>query len=67
MTGSKVKIWKQDPSVRSAGIRTAYVSTEVDHGPQDADIASEFTNPGGSSTFPLTAEKQPGACPTVPT
>lgn len=39
MTGSKVKIWKQDPSVQNAGIRTAYISTEVDHGPQDADIA----------------------------
>nr|MDJ0949184.1 hypothetical protein [Alphaproteobacteria bacterium] len=39
MAGSKVKIWKQDPSVTSAGIRTAYIPTEIDHGPQDADIA----------------------------
>ena len=39
MPGSKVRIWKQDPSVRNAGVRTAYISTHVDHGPQDADIA----------------------------
>ncbi len=39
MTGSRVRIWKQDPSVVSAGLRTAYISTAVEHGPQDADIA----------------------------
>lgn len=39
MAGSKVKIWKQDPSVLSAGIRIAYVSTPIDDGPQDADLA----------------------------
>ena len=38
MVGSRVKIWKQDPSVHRIGIRTAYISTAVDHGPQDADI-----------------------------
>ena len=38
MTGSKVRIWKQDPTVQAAGIRTAYISTEIDHGPQDADV-----------------------------
>jgi hypothetical protein len=38
MTGSKVKIWKQDPSVKSIGIRSAYIPTEVQIGPSDNDI-----------------------------
>jgi hypothetical protein len=38
MTGSKVKIWKQDPSVESIGIRSCYISTEVQNGPKDDDI-----------------------------
>ncbi len=39
MAGSKVKIWKQDPSVASPGIRSAYIPTDVDPGPSDAEIA----------------------------
>ncbi|OMH39404.1 hypothetical protein [Motiliproteus sp. MSK22-1] len=38
MNGSKVKIWKQDPSVESIGVRTAYINTEINSGPQDKDI-----------------------------
>jgi len=38
MAGSKVKIWKQDPSVKSIGIRSCYISTEVRNGPADDDI-----------------------------
>jgi hypothetical protein len=38
MSGSKVKIWKQDPSVVSIGIRSSYISTEVLDGPSDHDI-----------------------------
>jgi len=38
MAGSKVKIWKQDPSVLSIGIRSSYISTEVQNGPADSDI-----------------------------
>ena len=38
MAGSKVKIWKQDPSVESIGIRSSYISTEVRNGPADQDI-----------------------------
>ncbi len=38
MAGSKVKIWKQDPSVQSIGIRSSYISTEVQNGPADQDI-----------------------------
>ena len=33
MAGSKVKMWKQDPSVTGIGIRTAYIPTEVENGP----------------------------------
>jgi len=38
MAGSKVKIWKQDPSVESIGIRSSYISSEVQNGPADSDI-----------------------------
>lgn len=38
MSGSRVKIWKQDPSVKSIGIRSSYISTEVQDGPSDQDI-----------------------------
>lgn len=38
MAGSRVKIWKQDPSVESIGIRSCYISTEVLEGPADRDI-----------------------------
>lgn len=38
MAGSKVRIWKQDPSVESIGIRLSYIPTEVKDGPGDDDI-----------------------------
>lgn len=38
MAGSKTKIWKQDPSVASIGIRSSYISTKVQNGPADGDI-----------------------------
>jgi len=38
MPGSKVKIWKQDPSVDSIGIRSTYIYTQVETGPSDQDI-----------------------------
>jgi len=38
MAGSRVKIWKQDPSVESIGIRSSYISTEMQDGPSDQDI-----------------------------
>jgi hypothetical protein len=36
--GSKVRIWKQDPSVAIA-VRDAYIHTRVDPGPSDSQIA----------------------------
>lgn len=38
MTGSKVKLWKHDPTVGAIGARTAYIHTPVDHGPKDSEI-----------------------------
>ncbi len=38
MAGSKVKIWKQDPSVLNIGIRSSYISSEIQNGPKDNDI-----------------------------
>lgn len=34
-SGSKVRIWKQDPSVQAIGIRTSYLPDTVSQGPQD--------------------------------
>jgi len=36
--GSRVRIWKQDPSVRSVSVRPAYIHTQVDDGPSDSQI-----------------------------
>lgn len=38
MAGSKVKIWKQDPTVKPIGIRSAYIHTTVDNGPKDTNV-----------------------------
>lgn len=35
MKGSKVNIWKQDPSVTKIGIRTSFIHTEIKKGPKD--------------------------------
>ena len=35
MSGSKMKIWKQDPSVIPIGIRTTYIHSQVEAGPKD--------------------------------
>ena len=40
MPGSKVKIWKQDPSVKPIGIRSAYVHTTIKNGPKDKHIVT---------------------------
>ncbi|MCP5048955.1 MAG: hypothetical protein GY940_17425 [bacterium] len=37
MKGSKVKIWKQDPTV-DIGIRSCFIHTEVGDGPKDSEI-----------------------------
>ena len=38
MQGSKLRLWKQDPSVNAIGVRTAYVHNQVRTGPQDDEI-----------------------------
>lgn len=38
MSGSKVHIWKQDPSVLSLGYRVSYIHTEIRNGPKDSKI-----------------------------
>ncbi len=37
-TGSKVRLWKQDPSVTDPGIRTAFIHTPIEKGPKDDQI-----------------------------
>jgi hypothetical protein len=38
LLGARVRIWKQDPSVSSIGVRPAYIHTQVDDGPSDSQI-----------------------------
>jgi len=38
-TGSRINIWKQDPSVRGLGVRTTYIHNKVNPGPSDSQIA----------------------------
>jgi len=38
MSGSKVHIWKQDPSVLSLGYRVSYIHTKIKNGPKDPRI-----------------------------
>ena len=38
MQGSKVRLWKQDPSVNAIGVRTAYIHTRVRTGPKDDEV-----------------------------
>jgi len=38
MPGTKVKIWKQDPTVAPIGVRSVYIHTRVDDGPEDEEI-----------------------------
>ena len=62
MTGSKVKIWKQDPTVAPIGIRSAYVHTRIDPGPQDRQIqiaGMPETRPNGSRDFVFDPRENP--------
>ncbi|MFQ5787176.1 MAG: hypothetical protein ACE5H1_04275 [Thermodesulfobacteriota bacterium] len=38
LMGSRIRIWKQDPTVKGIGVRTTYVHTKVDEGPIDSQI-----------------------------
>ncbi len=38
-TGSRINIWKQDPTVREPGVRTTFVHNKVYGGPSDSQIA----------------------------
>ncbi len=38
-TGSRINIWKQDPTVRGLGVRTTYIPNKVNPGPSDSQIA----------------------------
>ena len=56
MSGSKVKIWKQDPTVEPIGIRSVYIHTEVKNGPKDSEIEIKglnevFSNAHGDFIF----------------
>ncbi len=38
MSGSKVRVWKQDPTVLSIGMRSSYIYTSIQNGPKDDKI-----------------------------
>ena len=43
--GSRMQIWKQDPSEQKVGIRTIYVHGEIEEGPKDSQIAIKGIRP----------------------
>src|SRR5207244_4011404 len=51
-TGTRVRVWKSDPSVKSVGIRELYLlSTDIKTGPTDSLFTVE------SSTSPIAPDK----------
>lgn len=38
ITGSRINIWKQDPTVKELGVRTTFIHNKVDPGPSDSQI-----------------------------
>lgn len=42
MPGSKVQVWKQDPSVTSSGISSLFIHTTIMDGPRDSEIEIEL-------------------------
>ncbi|CAH1773212.1 unnamed protein product [Owenia fusiformis] len=57
MSGSKVKIWKQDPSVKALGIRTEFIDGKVSDGPRDKKITiasrTKWYPMGGGKVFKI--------------
>ena len=56
-TGSRINIWKQDPSVRGLGVRTTYIHNKVNPGPSDSQIAIKglptvYPDSNGDFLFP---------------
>lgn len=50
LIGSRMRIWKQDPSVGRLGTRTVYVHGTVDVGPRDSQIEMRVDPPVAPST-----------------
>ncbi len=70
MPGSKVKIWKQDPTVEPIGIRTAYIHTPVENGPKDAQIEIKgmpVTMPNADNDFLFDPRENPSEFDSVHT
>jgi hypothetical protein len=44
-SGSRINIWKQDPTVRELGVRTTFVHNKVYAGPSDSQIAIKGFTP----------------------
>src|SRR3989337_1473231 len=56
-TGSRINIWKQDPSVRGLRVRTTYIHNKVNPGPSDSQIAikglpTAYPDSNGDFLFP---------------
>src|SRR3972149_4187038 len=56
-TGSRINMWKQDPSVRGLGVRTTYIHNKVNPGPSDSQIAIKglptlYPDSNGDFLFP---------------
>ena len=70
MAGTKVRLWKQDPSVTAIGVRSAYIHTPVQTGPRDPEIEiHEMPNvhPNSSGDFLFSPVENPLAFDAVHT
>jgi hypothetical protein len=63
MPGSKVQVWKQDPSVASLGISALFIHTTIMDGPRDAEIEVELpgceVRPNAEGDFIFDPDLQP--------
>ena len=41
MSGSRIRIWKQNSSLEQLGVRTSFIHTKADAGPREAEIVTD--------------------------
>jgi len=67
-TGTRVRVWKADPSVKSVGIRELYLPrTDIESGPQDSFLAvnapTDPISPDDNGDFLLDFDDEPAKVP----
>lgn len=60
-SGSRINIWKQDPTVQSLGVRTTFIHSKVNSGPGDSQITIKglpYLSPDSNGDFLITPPAQ---------